>query len=102
MVLEPVDVPSPAFFVRLLAFRPAVELLAVFLSSVLGLLSSLAVLFRCVLGVSTFGLLRRLSIGVAAGWSFLTMIFVAIRDVFGVLIRLRPTGLSLGFVTAAA
>jgi len=99
VVLESVDVLSPVFLVRLLPFRPPAVLLVVFLSSVLGLLSSLAVLFSCVLGVSTFNLLRRLNFRAVAGDCFLPLIFLAIRDVFGALIRVA--GLVLGFVTAA-
>jgi len=98
--LDLVDVLSPAFLVRLLPFRPAIELGAVFLSSVLGLLSNLALLFSCVFEVSTLNLLRRLSFASAAGDCFLTVIFLAMRDVFGALIR--RAGLVLGFVTVAA
>lgn len=57
-------------------------------------------LFSCVLGVSTFNLLRRLSFGAAEADCVLTLIFLAIRDVFGALIRVA--GLVLGFVTVGA
>jgi hypothetical protein len=99
VVLESAVVLSPAFSVRLLPFRPPVMLLPVFLSSVPGLLSSVAVLFNCVLGVSIFGLLCRLSFASAETDCVLPPIFLAIRDVFGVFIR--TSGLALGFVTAA-
>jgi hypothetical protein len=100
VVLESVDVLSPAFLVRLLPFRPPVMLGPVFLSSVLGLLRSLALLFSCVFGVSIFGLFRRLSFGAAEADCVLPLIFLAIRDVFGMLIR--AADLVLGFVTVAA
>lgn len=100
VVLELVDVLSPAFLVRLLPFRVPMMLGAVFLSSVLGLLSSLALLFSCVFRIPIFGLLRRLSFGAAEADCVLPLIFLAIGDVFGMLIR--AADLVLGFVTVAA
>jgi len=61
VALESIDIPSEAFAIRLLRFRPPWMLLAGFLSSVRGLVRSLALLVSFVLGAETFGAASRVS-----------------------------------------
>ena len=83
LVVESVAALSPAFLIRLLPFRPSAMLLPFFLSSVPGLLNSLAPLLSCVLRVSTFVLLLRLSFASARSNFVLPAIFPVTTDFFG-------------------
>ena len=97
VALEPLDILSPLLGVRLLRFRPPSMLPPDFLSSVPGLLRSLALLLSSVLGaltlglasrVSTFVLLRRTGWGVVLTGGFGPLIVLPIRDVLAGLMLL--------------
>ncbi len=84
VALELIDIPSAAFAISLLCFRPPWMLLADFLSSVPGLVRSLALLLSFVLGAETLGAALRVSFSdlvvVTEGFfSILIVCFLRIR-----------------------
>ena len=104
VALELIDIPLAAFAVSLLCFRPPWMLLADFLSSVPGLVRSLALLVSFVLGAETLGAALRVSFSdfVVTG-SFFSILIVCFLRVC--LASVRPGELliaTLGcFFTAA-
>ncbi len=84
VTLELIDIPSEVFAIRLLCFRPPWMLLVDFLSSVPGLVGSLALLVSFVLGAETLGAASRITfldfVVVTGGFfSILIVCFLRVR-----------------------
>jgi hypothetical protein len=85
VALESIDIPSEAFAISLLRFRPPWMLLVDFLSSVPGLVGSLALLVSFVLGAETLGAALRVSfsdfvIVTGSFFSILIVCFLRVRS----------------------
>jgi hypothetical protein len=90
VALESIDIPSEAFAIRLLRFRPPWMLLVDFLSSVPGLVRSLALLVSFVLGAETLGAALRVSFSdfVVVTESFFSILIVCFLRVRSASVRL--------------